>query len=196
MSKLLEFRDYAVAAAPYNIDPVYLQAVAAVESNGNGFLSDGRIKILFEGHVFWSRLIKAGINPRKCVKGNEDILYPRWTKKFYIGGTAEHDRLDRAARINEMAAYESASWGKFQIMGFNARKLGYSDAMDMAGKFQFHEKEHLKAFMAYVKVNSLIDELQDQDSAGFAYGYNGSGYKANRYDVKIDQAYKRLKRAK
>ncbi|MCC6559800.1 MAG: DUF3380 domain-containing protein, partial [Xanthomonadales bacterium] len=34
-----------------------LKAVAEVESAGSGFLSDGRPKILFEGHVF-SRLTK------------------------------------------------------------------------------------------------------------------------------------------
>jgi hypothetical protein len=173
-----------------------MQAVAQIESAGSGFLPDGRVKILFEGHIFWRRLQVYGIDPRKFVPGNADILFPKWTRKFYKGGLAEHDRLDRAARINEQAAYESASWGKFQVMGFHANKLAYADALQFAGQMTIHEREHLDAFLRYCHKFGLIDELQRKDSAGFALGYNGPGYKANRYDAKIDAAYRKLKGAK
>jgi len=104
--------------------------------------------------------------------------------------------LNRAARIHELAAYESASWGKFQIMGFQAQKLAYQDALQFAGQMTLHEKEHLSAFMRYCHKFGLIDELQRRDSAGFARGYNGPGYAANKYDQKIDAAYRKMKGAK
>src|ERR671917_272606 len=57
--------------------------VYTVESNGSGFLKDGRPRILFEGHIFWKQLTDKGIPPGPYVKGNEDILYPKWTKQYY-----------------------------------------------------------------------------------------------------------------
>ena len=189
--------DIAATCRPYGIDPLYVEAVAAVEAAGSGYLPDGSVKILFEGHVFWKRLEANGINPGKYRNpSTADILYQRWTKAFYKGGSAEHGRLDKAARIHDMSAYESASWGKFQIMGYHAKRLGYKDAMDMAGLFTLHEKHHLDAFMRYCKAFGLIDELQRRDSVGFARGYNGPGYAANKYDQKIDLAYKKLAKTK
>jgi len=38
----------------------------------------------------------------------------------------------------------------------------------------------------------LVNALQNKDWAKFAQGYNGSGYKANRYDEKILNAYKKF----
>lgn len=190
----LEINDYREFAEKHSIDPLYLMAVAEVESAGSGILQDGRPKILFEGHIFWRRLKVHGIDPKKYVDHNTDILYPKWTRKHYKGGAREYDRIERAARIHEHAAYESASWGKFQVMGYHAKKLGYMDALDMAGYMHKSEIDHLEAFIRYCYRTNLIDELQRQDSAGFAYGYNGPGYARNRYDEKIDKAYKRLKR--
>jgi hypothetical protein len=189
--KLLTSQDYE-KFREYGIDPFFAMAVAEVESSGSGFLSDGRVKILFEGHIFWRRLEFYGIDPKTHVKGNFDILYPTWTKSFYKGGAAEHDRLDRAMRIHELAAYESASWGKFQIMGFQVRKLAYPDALQFAGLMYQHERNHLDAFIRYCHKFGLIDEMQRKDCSGFALGYNGPGYKENHYDTKINAAYKKL----
>nr|WP_262924348.1 N-acetylmuramidase domain-containing protein [Segatella copri] len=36
----------------------------------------------------------------KHQKGNEDILYPKWTKTHYQGGLKEYDRLERARVIH------------------------------------------------------------------------------------------------
>jgi hypothetical protein len=42
--------DFEQAAALLKCDVAAIKAVAEVESSSNGFLSDGRVKILFEGH--------------------------------------------------------------------------------------------------------------------------------------------------
>jgi hypothetical protein len=52
------------------------------------------------------------------------------------------------------------------------------------------ERDHLDAFIGYVMGRKLDDELRRKDWAGFAFGYNGSGYSANKYDVKLAKAYK------
>ena len=51
-----------------NLEPAAIKAVVVVESGGNGFISDGKPKLLFEGHIFWNQLIKIGIDPNKLTE--------------------------------------------------------------------------------------------------------------------------------
>ncbi|WP_426770837.1 N-acetylmuramidase domain-containing protein, partial [Pseudomonas aeruginosa] len=44
----------------------------------------------------------------------------------YLGGQAEHERLDKAVKMDRDCALQSASWGLFQIMGFHWEALGYA----------------------------------------------------------------------
>src|SRR5919202_6705013 len=107
------------SAGLLKIEVAAIKAVAEVESSGEGFLPDGKPKILFEPHIFWKRLRAKGINPNLFMEENPDILYPKWKPGAYGPVSKQHDRLQRAAKINREAALQSASWGKFQIMGFN-----------------------------------------------------------------------------
>ena len=55
-------------------------------------------------------------------------------------------------------------------------------------------REHLEAFGKFIKLNSfrgnkLIDWLREKNWANFAHAYNGSGYKTNKYDTKLQVAY-------
>lgn len=173
-----------------------MMAVYKVESNGNGFI-ERQPKILFEGHVFWSQLEKAGLRPESLQKGNEDILYRSWSKAHYKGGAAEHQRLKRAQAIHVDAALASASWGLFQIMGYHWKSLGYDSVTDFANRMAEHERDQLDAFVRYLKVTKtrdgrpLADVLNQQQWADFAYAYNGPGYRANRYDDKLRDAFRK-----
>ena len=51
------------------------------------------------------------------------------------------------------------------------------------------EAAQLDAFVAFVKKNRLDDELARMDWAGFARGYHGPAYQANKYDTKLMAAY-------
>jgi len=108
MSKI-PWNDIKAAAERIGVEPCALQAVCEVEAAGNGFLPDGRPKILFEGHIFWKELKKAGLDPNQYAAANPDILYPKWTKAYYKGGVREYDRLEWAKKINREAALKSAS---------------------------------------------------------------------------------------
>jgi len=177
------------------IEPAVIKAVNAVESSGRGFLLDGNPKILFEGHVFWSQLQQRKIDPASLVKGNEDILYKSWTTKFYKGGKGEYDRLDKALKLGGNnkdiveAAYASASWGLFQIMGYHYKSLGFNDIMEFIGAMQLNEGEHLKIFGEFIRVNGQLKSLKERNWAQFAKAYNGAQYAKNKYDIKLQQAY-------
>ncbi len=123
--------DFREAARLLDVEVAVVKTVAEVESgNKCGFVADGKPAILFEGHVFWRKLEEAGLNPAKFVAGNENVLYPKWTKAHYKGGTGEYERLAKAMMIHKPSALESASWGAFQIMGFNYRQCGCENVLD------------------------------------------------------------------
>ena len=170
-----------------------LRAVQEVESGGRGgFLEKGKPVILFEGHVFWDRLKKHGENPESYVRGNEDILYKNWTKSHYLGGSKEYYRLERAEKINHIAALESASYGMFQIMGFNYAACDCVDVEEYVFEMSQSEGRQLDLFAIFLKSNGWDKYLRALDWAGFARKYNGPGYKENQYDVKLERAYKKF----
>ncbi|NEU10435.1 DUF3380 domain-containing protein [Flavihumibacter sp. R14] len=194
--KFLREQDMIDLANELGIELAAVKAVNSVESSGRGFTIDGRTKILFEGHVFWKQLVARNINPEDFVKGNENVLYPKWTKKHYVGGKAEYDRLDKAIAISKSkdvaeAAYASASYGLFQIMGFHYKSLGFDDIIAFVGTMKENEGEHLRVFARFVKANNLVGFLKDHQWAEFALRYNGKGFKANKYDEKLEKAYQK-----
>ena len=184
--------DYEAAAKALKCDVAAIKAVAEVESSGGGFLTDGSVKILFEGHQFY-----------KFTKGayatsHPTICYKTWTTKYYtkgpnadVRGAGELARLAEAIALNRTAALLSASYGKFQIMGFNFAICGFVTVDDFYNAMQVSEAEHLMAFCNYIKGNALDDELRMRKWADFALRYNGPGYKKNQYDTKLANAYKK-----
>ncbi|HTE24167.1 N-acetylmuramidase family protein [Flavitalea sp.] len=174
------------------VEPAVIKAVAEVESNGEGFLADGKVKILFEPHIFWKQLRQKGIKPELHQKGNEDILYPIWKPGKYGPVSKQHDRMNRAAAIDREAALLSSSWGKFQIMGFNYRKCDCDSVEAFITRLKSGEDEHLSTFISYIKNTFLDDELRSRDWKSFARSYNGPLYWKNNYDKKLHLAYEKF----
>jgi len=198
-NKFLSEEDLQKFADLYNLELAVVKAVNEVESNGKGFLLDGRPRILFEGHVFWRQLKSRGESPEALIsERSKNVLYASWTKKHYEGGRQEYDRLEKAAGLSDAdavhdAAYASASWGAFQIMGFHYKSLGYSSVDAFVSEMYTHERAHLEAFGLFCKVNNLMRHLKSKNWALFARGYNGPGYKKNKYHTKLEAAYTKYK---
>lgn len=185
--------DFTQVAELLGCEPAALKAVQQVETGGRGgFSSPGRPAILFEGHIFWTQLKKRGSNPEDYVKGNENILYPKWEKGHYKGGIGEYDRLEQARKINREAADASASWGMFQIMGFNYAACGEESIESFVRSMCESEFKQLLLTANFIKKNSqMLQALQARDWAVFAKCYNGPAYAQNRYDVKLEAAYQK-----
>ena len=185
--------DFTQVAELFGCQPAALKAVQQVETGGRGgFFSPGRPAILFEGHIFWTQLKKRGSNPEDYVKGNENILYPKWEKGHYKGGIGEYDRLEQARKINREAADASASWGMFQIMGFNYAACGEESIESFVRSMCESEFKQLLLTANFIKKNSqMLQALQARDWAVFAKCYNGPAYAQNRYDVKLEAAYQK-----
>lgn len=190
----LSFDAIKTAANGLGLDPCAIKAIVEVESAGSGFIVDGRVKILFEGHVFWKQLQQRGIDPAPLASKHPGILYPKWTKAHYRGPAGEWARLEEAKAINRDAALCSASWGLFQIMGYHHKVCGFETVVDFVAAQAIDEEEQLKAFCAFMRSEGLIRYLSSKDWAGFAKRYNGPGYAANRYDKRLASAYERCKK--
>jgi hypothetical protein len=169
------------AAARIGCKVAAVRAVIDVESGG-GFLPDGRPKILFERHYF-SRLTK-----RKFDSSHPDISCRKWGG--YRGGAREYERLAIAIELDRDAALRSASWGAFQIMGDNYKLCGFRSVEDFVNAMVSGAPAQLGAFVSFIKTTGFSDELIRADWAGFARGYNGPAYRANKYDDRLAAAYR------
>lgn len=187
---MLTEQQFSNAANLLGCDTAAVKAVNQVEARGNGFQKDGKVKILFEGHIFWKQLLKNGIDPKTRLTGNEDILYPTWNlakvRPYY--NMNQYVRLEKAKLIDETAALKSASWGAFQIMGFNHKACGYNTVQEFVSA-QAEEANQLMSFCNYLRSTHLDVNLRNHDWKGFARGYNGADYWKNQYDTKLQKAY-------
>ena len=184
----LVIQDYIDAAKKVPCSVAAIKAVAIVESGSRGgFNPDGSPVTLFEGHKFHEATngIYDTVAP--------DLSFPAWDKSFY-GKTwqQEQRRLQRAMVLDRDAALRSASWGKFQIMGFNHVIAGHTTLQKFVNAMYRGEREHLNAFVAFVLSKRLGPALRRLDWEMFASVFNGRGYKANQWDTKIAAAYQEL----
>jgi hypothetical protein len=184
----LAVADYEDAARVLEVEVAAIQAVAEVETVGAAFDDAGRPTILFERHIFhretggrYSRRHPDLSNP---VPGG----YGRYSEQYL--------RLERAFRLDASAALKSASWGRFQIMGFNHARAGFATVQRFVKAMTASEREHLLAFVAFVKSDpKALVAIRDKDWAEFAARYNGKSYRKNDYDTKLEVAYKKFLRS-
>ena len=176
------------------LSPAAVKAVIKVESRGRGFNREKEPLILFEGHIFWKELKKSGFTPSDLVEGNEDIIYPHSDYKYY--NRPQYPRLEKAKAIDLEAGLKSASYGMFQVMGFNYELAGFESVEDMVDSLSQSEENQLEAFINFLKNTACYDDLKAKDWASFARHYNGSMYKRNQYDRKLEKAYNASKLTK
>lgn len=187
-SKKLTREDLATCAALLGVDVPAIMAVDTVESGGEGFLPDGRPKILYERHVMRRQLQAKGI-PTELLELNHPALVSR-NPGGYGSGTQEWERLAQAIKIDRECALCSASWGRYQIMGFNWKPLGYASVQEFVNAQYRSEGGQLEAFSRFIKATpSALAALRAKDWAAFAKAYNGPNYAINKYDEKLKAAY-------
>jgi hypothetical protein len=182
-AKPLVDADIAAEALKLGCDAAAIWAVCDIESAGRGFLPDNRPQILFEAHYFHT--LTNGIYDRAY----PNISAPIWNSSLYgAGGAHQYDRLDVAIGLNQTAGLESASWGRFQIMGANFAACGYPDVMAYVLAMMDDEANHLLAFGAFCNASGIASDLASHDWSHFALRYNGPGQVAD-YAGKLASAY-------
>ncbi|QSX79738.1 N-acetylmuramidase domain-containing protein [Agrilutibacter solisilvae] len=175
-------------ARALQVEEATLRAVAEVEAAGSGFLPapDLRPKILFEGHAFHR------LTGGRYSDSHPAISHRHWDPKKYSGTLAgEWARLDAASQLDRTAALQAASWGLFQIMGFNYPYCGSADVEAFVAAQHESGTQQLALFVKFVSRPPFLDALKTKNWAAFAEAYNGPGYAANHYDTRLADAHKR-----
>lgn len=186
------------AADTLEVELAAVMAVNEVESRGVGFHHGGARHnapvILFERHIMHRRLQLHGVAVDEARRRHPGLVNPR--PGGYLGGPAEHRRLEAAVEIHEAAAIESASWGLFQIMGFHWSHLGYASAHAWREAMRASEGHQLEAFVRFIEADPAIHAaLRRRDWRDFARRYNGPDFERNDYDTRLAAAYRRHARA-
>jgi hypothetical protein len=186
VSQKLTPADWSGAAWFLGCEVEAIQAVAEVEAPRGGYLADGQVTILFERHIF-HRHTKG-----RFAKARPDLSNQK--PGGYKGGSAEHERLAAAVGLDRDAALQSASWGRFQVMGFNWRRAGYESLQHfVTGMIQGGEAEHLRAFCCFIRSDAeLFQAIRDRDWSTFALLYNGRDYAKHNYHGRMASAYQKL----
>ena len=163
-----------------------MKAVGEVESRGETHWQNGQVPILFEAHWFGK------LTGYKFNASHPSLSTTSWkeARRHYLGGPAEYGRLEEARLLDRDAANQSASWGAFQVMGFNWKKLGYASVQAFVDSVQSAGGQ-LDAFVRYVEAHpQLADAIRRQDWEAFAGGYNGTGA-IHAYAPKMAAAFAR-----
>lgn len=213
----LTMRDYEYAASRLGCDVKVILALTQVESPRGGFNSDGTPIILYERHYFYKQytqylkpgqsLAAARVQRDELAATQVDICSPRAltfakTRKLksgavvavpphdrYGSGDQQYLRLNRARKYNEGAALESASWGKFQIMGENWSRIGWKSVFAFYRAMCASERDQLDALIGFIfSKPPLVTALRSKDWDNIARYYNGTAHIAI-YSPKLRAAY-------
>jgi len=171
-------------AAALDVPLTIVWSVIEVETAGCGFLATRQPTILFERHVFSGR-----------TNGQFDAEHPDLSSTApggYGPSSTQHDRLNRAIKLNRKAALESTSWGLGQVMGFNASTAGFANVETMVTAMERSEDDQLGAMFAFLRAKNLHTPLKQKAWAKFAKGYNGKGFAKNQYHTKLAAAFQRF----
>ncbi len=197
-NRALTLADYEAAARAISpkVETAVVRAYAKVESGGkSGFGTDGLPVIAFEGHLF-----------RRYTKKRYDETHPHLSYPFVTNAGPEWQKnnkdqatawktLKEADGLDHEAAVMSASWGMFQIMGFNHAAAGFTDVDAFVEAMKLGERQHLDAFLKFCLADRrLVKAMEDKDFKTMAEIYNGAEQKG--YNVKIEKAYKELSATK
>lgn len=182
--------DFAAAAARLCCSIRQIRAVHQVEAASSGFDRAGLPKILYERHKF-HRLTGGQWSPSTFSQA-QGGGYTIDADNNGIGDS--WDKLSAAIATGAVdAAFQSCSWGAFQVMGEWWDELDYSSPYALAWACAQSEGDQLELFVRFIEHNGLADELRRIDimpanCAPFAAAYNGPAYRKFEYDRKIAEA--------
>lgn len=197
---------YADAARLLSCEPAAIRAVADVEAGpGGAFLDTGEPVILYEPHVF--HRLTGGRYDGAVVPGAPrysdgkpvrwaHLSYPSWRRGWYGPVSRQHQRLAAAVNVDPPrtrdAALSACSWGLFQIMGYRHAECGFPELQGFVNAMFRSVDDHLAAFVELIRRDATLSgALRSREWVAFARAYNGPGYAAHGYHLRMAAAYGR-----
>lgn len=178
-------------ATERELEAAALLAVVEVESGGQALVEIGGRPmplILFEYHVF-HRQLRPAARPAAIGAG---LASPRWGQIAYPRTQRErYALLARAKLIDREAAYAACSWGVGQVLGENARWLGYESAEALADEACAGVAGQVRLMLRFIDRRGLGPVLAARDWVRFAEGYNGPQQARHNYAGRMAAAHAR-----
>lgn len=178
-------------AHQYNIEVSVLAAIVEVESRGQGFYTEpdlysGKCVVRFEPDYF------------ERFSGRKAYFLPRHISSREAKQMREYtgrEAYEKALLDSPSAAMRATSFGLGQVMGFNYERAGFSSIKHFTDAMEISEYYQLKAMLQFiVSDNALLVAAQQSEMEIIAELYNGKNYKENKYHLKLESAYQRIKR--
>lgn len=200
MEKKLSSDDIQKLSLQFNIEVNLIKTILLIESSGEGFADNGKIKIQFEPHVFVRYLTKKNIphviSSVLTEKGKKEFVISSGNISFANGIDTQSNEwvaYNIACKIDVDSALMATSFGLGQIMGFNFLLAGYKSVKEMIIDFEKSEVNQLKGMLTFIKNQPRMwKALKNKDWNIFASLYNGSNYEQMKYDIKLATTYKDL----
>jgi hypothetical protein len=196
-------------AAALGINTAAAAGIMKVESGGATFSeATNRTIARFENHHLWSRWGRRSAANRQLFQQHFQFAAgPRpWEghrfrdgptdawRGFHGNQAQEWHVLEFAQRLAGDVAYECASFGAGQIMGFNHGLVGFASAREMVESYNRSERSQITGIFEFIRANRLAAAVNANDYEQVARRYNGPG-QAQAYGANIRtaaQAYARV----
>jgi hypothetical protein len=171
----------SVLCKKLGIDLAAALAVFSVESGGVA-LNKGRIVIRFENHIFynyWGKFNQEEFQKHfrftASIKGHQfrRDSTSEWID-FHGNQDREYEVLNFARTLDNEKALYSISMGLPQMMGFNAKIVGYNTAQEMFDKFTQDIRYQVFAFFDFLSPQ-MISYFRAKEFVRIAEYYNGMG---------------------
>ena len=178
----LERIDFQRVAEEHGVEPWKLHGLTDIESRRGGFDNDGRAIMVPELHKFSEFTLRAydETNPDLSIR---KWIHPARVKAghpYTLDNAGRWDTLARQASLNADAAVRAASWGAFQIMGFNYAALHFDTPLELVRRIYQGERAQLDLAVRYLIAEGGFDPLLKGDFYRAAIVQNGTG-KPNEY---------------
>jgi hypothetical protein len=178
--------DMVALAATLGVELPALRAVYDVESGGKGFDAEGRPVIVFETS-FFLRHAKKAYDPTSS-SPYDPTVSSMFSRR--AGPSNRWEDLEAAFLVDPEAAYFATSFGAFQIMGINAKGIGFASVGEYARFVSQSELNQYTALFLFASQSGLLAALKERDWARFARLYIGPNH-ADREAARLAAAYER-----
>ncbi len=191
----LNDEDYLEVAEELNIEVAAMKAVVDIEAGKahKGFYAHGKPLINFDLTMYTKLAPRHNISLAKARKSHPVIFNRPNTARYGSYQAAQQARLDAAAEIDSVSAYESTFWGMFQIGGFNWQKCGCDSVGEFVELMRRSERDQLELFARFIQNSGMVDDIRNKNWLRFATKYNGPKARQRGYHTRLAASYRRHK---
>lgn len=186
-------------ATAAGIEAAAMLAMVEVETSGRPYETDGRTPTFrFEPHICFAQASK--VSPTVLAKFvAAGLAWPKANTKAAsaLQNTSSRrlELIKRARAIHEEVALSSTSWGLGQVMGFNARAMGFESASQMVILMtDGGVLAQIRIMIKMIETMGLVEKLNTHQFTAVARKWNGPDFASNAYDIKLKASRQRWSR--